>query len=218
MLHLSSSEGEDDEGTDKNESVDLPPQSVLFEELLEVVTRAVAKLNIDWPTEVQEERPKSKLDERFLHSKSLPPCRGLPFFPDLHAKVSRSWNKPFSVRIFSSNASHCANVVGLKEHDYGMMPRVEETLASYRSPDAASSLKVPVLPTKPLHQARTSSALVAKAYVAAGQTGACLHTMSALQAYQADLLKAASGHRSFTSGHQGDGPYQPWWPPKGISG
>ncbi len=28
-----------------------------------------------------------------------------------------------------------------------------------------------------------------KAYTAAGQAGACLHTMSVLQAYQADLLK-----------------------------
>ncbi len=37
-------------------------QSVQFEELLEVVTRAVAKMNIDWPLEEQEEHPKSKLD------------------------------------------------------------------------------------------------------------------------------------------------------------
>ncbi len=60
MLHLSSSEGEGDEGTDQDESVDVPPQSILFEELLEVVTRAVAKLNINWPTEVQEVRPKKQ--------------------------------------------------------------------------------------------------------------------------------------------------------------
>lgn len=135
---------------------------------------------------MQEVHPKSKLDERFLHSKSLPPRRGLPFFPDLHTELSRSWNKPFSARIFSTNASHYANVVGLKEHGYGTMPLVEETLASYLSPVAASSLKDQVLPTKPL---RTSSALVGKAYTAAGQAGSCLHTMSVLQAYQADLLK-----------------------------
>ncbi len=50
------------------------------------------------------------------------------------------------------------------------MPKVEQTLASYLSPHVASSLKAPALP-------------------AAGQAGACLHTMSVLQAYQADLLK-----------------------------
>ncbi len=66
------------------------------------------------------------------------------------------------------------------------MPRVEQTLASYLSPGVASSLKAPVLPSKPL---RTTSALVGKGYAAAGQAGACLHTMSVLQAYQADLLK-----------------------------
>ncbi len=66
------------------------------------------------------------------------------------------------------------------------MPRVEQTLTGYLSPGAASSLKAPVLPTKPLC---VSSALVGKGYTAVGQPGACLHTMSVLQAYQADLLK-----------------------------
>ncbi|KAK2860295.1 hypothetical protein Q7C36_004461 [Tachysurus vachellii] len=66
------------------------------------------------------------------------------------------------------------------------MPRVEETLASYLSPSIASSLKAPVFPTKPL---RATSALVGKAYAAAGQAAGCLHTMGVLQAYQADLLR-----------------------------
>ncbi|KAL0177258.1 hypothetical protein M9458_026152, partial [Cirrhinus mrigala] len=66
------------------------------------------------------------------------------------------------------------------------MPRVEQTLASYLSPGAASSLKAPTIPSKPLH---TTSALVGKGYTAAGQARACLHTMSVLQAYQANLLK-----------------------------
>ncbi len=34
-----------------------------------------------------------------------------------------------------------------------------------------------------------NSALVGKGHAAAGQAGACLHTMAVLQAYQADLLK-----------------------------
>ncbi|ROL50582.1 hypothetical protein DPX16_1125 [Anabarilius grahami] len=53
-----------------------------YEELLEVVTRAVDKLKIDWPTERSETKPKSKLDERFLPARSLPQRRGLP------------WNRP----------------------------------------------------------------------------------------------------------------------------
>ncbi len=35
---------------------------------------------------------------------------------------------------------------------------------------------------------RIASSLVGKAYSAAGQAAACLHTMSLLQAYQAELL------------------------------
>ncbi len=51
--------------------------------------------------------------------------------------------------------------------------------------ESSSSTRSPVLPTKPV---RTTSALVGKAYSAAGQAAACLHTMSLLQAYQAELL------------------------------
>ncbi|MGL5643618.1 MAG: hypothetical protein ACRCW3_02480, partial [Metamycoplasmataceae bacterium] len=76
--------------------------------------------------------------------------------------------------------------MGLKRHGYGEMPAVERTLASHLSPESASAIKAPALPTKPL---RVTSSLVGKAYSAAGQAAACLHTMSVVQAYQADLLK-----------------------------
>jgi len=129
------------------------------------------------------------MDERFLISHSLPPCRCLPFFPDLHTEVCRSWNKPVSARILTHQTSMYANIAGSRRHGYGAMPRMEEVLASHLSPDTASSFKTPALPTKPL---RNTSALVGKAYSAAGQAASCLHTMSILQAYQADLLKDVS--------------------------
>ncbi len=180
-FHLSPSEEEDLESADYS-----PIQSPQYEELLEVVTRAVAKLNIDWPADDQTEKHKSKLDEHFLRSKSLPLCRSLPFFPDLHTEVSRSWKKPFSSRLFIPASDYYGNVAGLSECGYRAMPRVEQMLVGYLSPGAALSLKASVLPTKPL---RLSSALVGKGYTAAGQAGACLITMAVLQAYQADLLK-----------------------------
>ncbi len=74
-LLLSFSEGEDVESADYSLI-----QSPQFDELLQVVTRAVTKLNIDWPAENQTEQQKSKLDERFLHSKSLAPRRSMLFF------------------------------------------------------------------------------------------------------------------------------------------
>ncbi|KAL0147294.1 hypothetical protein M9458_057396 [Cirrhinus mrigala] len=168
------------------ESVEETPQSEQYEELLEVVTRAVEKLKIDWPAESHSEPQKSKLDERFLRSRPPSARRSLPFFPDLHTEVSRSWGSPFSARLFIPASYNYSNVAGLDECGYRAMPRVEQTLASYLSPGSASSLKAPALPSKPL---RVTSALVGKGYTAAGQAGACLHTMSVLQAYQADLLK-----------------------------
>ncbi|KAL0159530.1 hypothetical protein M9458_043255, partial [Cirrhinus mrigala] len=147
------------------------PQSPQYEELLEVVTRAVAKLNISWPAEEVAAPQRSKLDERFLRSKNPPPRRSLPFFPDLHDEISRLWVRPFSARLFVPASDYYGNVVGLDD---------------YLSPGEASSLKAPTLPSKPL---RTTSALLGKGYTSAGQAGACLHTMSLLQAYQADLLK-----------------------------
>ncbi|KAI2654754.1 Transposon Ty3-G Gag-Pol polyprotein [Labeo rohita] len=170
----------------ESECVEVAPQSPQYEELLEVVTRAVAKLNIDWPAEKQAELQRGKLDERFLRNRPPPSHRSLPFFPDLHTEVSRSWGKPFSARLFVPASDYYRNVAGTTECRYRAIPWVEQTLASYLSPEAASSLKAPVLPSKPL---RTTSALVGKGYLAAGQAGACLHKMAVLQAYQADLLK-----------------------------
>ncbi len=92
-------------------------------------------------------------------------------------------------------------MAGLSECGYRAMPWVEQTLAGYLSPGAASSLKAPVLPTKPL---RVSSALVGKGYTAAGQAGACLHTMDVLQAYQADLLKELDEGEQISSSDVGD--------------
>ncbi len=161
-----------------------------------MMTRAVAKLNISWPAEEHAEPQTSTLDERFLRAKRSPPTRSLPFFPDLHTEVSRSWARPFSARTFIPSSDYYGNVVGLDACGYRVMPRVEQTLTSYLSPDAASSLKAPSLPSKPL---RTSSALVGKGYVVAGQAGACLHAMSVLQAYQADLLKEMDEREAMSS-------------------
>ncbi len=77
--------------------------------------------------------------------------------------------------------------MGMNERGYRAMSRVEQMLVSYLSPGAASSLKAPTLPSKPLH---TSSALVGKGYVAAGQTGAWLHTMGCCRRTKPTCLKS----------------------------
>lgn len=102
-------------------------------------------------------------------------------FPDLHAKVARPWETPYSARLFSPNVTNYSSILGLKQHVYGAMPRVEQTHTdtSYLSPESALPLKAPALPTKPL---RTTLVLVSKAFTVAGQAGACLHTMAVLDA------------------------------------
>ncbi len=161
-----------------------------YEELLEVVTRAVDRLHLDWPQE-QETSKRSKLDDRYLSDGQGegPQRRSLPFFGDLHDEVARSWNRPYSSRVFVPSTSIYSTIVDAKARGYMLMPQIEETLAGYLSPGSSSSLKKATLPTKPC---RVTSSLVGKAFQAAGQAGAALHTMVVLQAYQADLLKDLS--------------------------
>ncbi len=110
----------------------------------------------------------------------------LPFLPDLHTEVEKEWKKQFSARIHRFQRNSYANITGMRENGYERMSPVEETLASYLSMGETPSLKVPSLPSMPL---QATSRLNGRAYAAAGQAVASLHTMAVLQAYQADLLK-----------------------------
>ncbi|MGL5643640.1 MAG: hypothetical protein ACRCW3_02595, partial [Metamycoplasmataceae bacterium] len=164
-----------------------PRPTAAYSELMDMLTRATEKLAIDWPDEPRESQA-SKLDERFLSgASSRQPRRKLPFFSDLHNEIAKSWKQPFSSRLTNAAAADFTNLVGSVEHGYAAIPAVEDTLASHLAPTSAASWKSrPVLPSKPC---RTTSALIGKSYMAAGQAGLALHTMSILQAYQADVLK-----------------------------
>lgn len=105
--------------------------------------------------------------------------------PFLHTEVEKSWKKPYSGHIYFQHSNYL-NVEGLHECGYVRMPPVEKTLAGYLSQRESSSLKVPVLPSKPL---QTSLCLNGRAYVAAGQANGAFHTMAMLQAYQVDQLR-----------------------------
>ncbi len=171
----------------------LPPSgqearpSPAYTELVDVLARATEKLSLDWPDETCKSQS-SKLDERFLSgSGSRPARRMLPFFPDLHHEISRSWKQPFSSRLTNAAAADFTNLIGSVEQGYAAVPPIEDTLAAHFSPTSAPSWKSrPLLLSKPR---RTTSALIGKSYMAAGQAGAALHTMAILQAYQAEVLK-----------------------------
>ncbi len=119
----------------------LPPSgqeaqpSPAYTELVEVLAHAIEKLNLDWPDEPRESQS-SKLDERFLSgSGSRPMRRKLPFFPDLHHEVSRSWKQPYSSRLTNAVAADFTNLVGSVEQGYATVPAVEDTLAAHLSPN-----------------------------------------------------------------------------------
>ncbi len=70
--------------------------SPAYTELADVSARATEKFSLDWPDEPCESQS-SKLDKLFLSgSGSHLARRKLPFFPDLHHKISSSWKQPFS--------------------------------------------------------------------------------------------------------------------------
>ncbi len=156
-----------------------------YEELLDVMERATARLDLPWE-QTKMAAPRGRLDERFLPGHKTPAQVNLPFLPDLHTEVEKEWKKPFSARIHRFQRNSYANITGMRENGYERMPPVEETLASYLSMGETPSLKVPSLPSMPL---QATSRLNGRAYAAAGQAVASLHTMAVLQAYQADLLK-----------------------------
>ncbi len=149
---------------------------------MDVLSRATEKLSLDWPDEPRESQA-PKLDERVLSGpNSRPEWRKLTFFGDLHQEISRYWKQPFSSRLTNAAAAEFTNLVGSVEQGYTAMPVVKDTLASHLSPSLAPSWKSrPLLLTKPC---RTTSALIGKSYIVAGQAG-----MAILQAYQADVLK-----------------------------
>ncbi|KAL0173531.1 hypothetical protein M9458_029499, partial [Cirrhinus mrigala] len=156
-----------------------------YEELLEVMDRATARLDLPWKR-AREVAPRGRLNERYLSDHSLPAQVSLPFLPDLHTEIEKVWKRPHSSRIHNFPHSNYANIEGMREHGYQRLPPVEETLASYLSLGKAASLKTPSLPSIPL---QVTSRLNGRAYAAAGQAVGALHTMAVLQAYQADLLK-----------------------------
>ncbi len=156
-----------------------------YEKLLEVMERATARLHLPWER-TKMVAPPGRLDERYLSGHKPPAQVSLPFLPDLHTEVEREWKKQFSSRIHRFQHTSYTNIARMRESGYERMPPVEETLASYLSMGDTASLKVPSLPFKSLQD---TSRLNGRAYAAAGQAVASLHTMAVLQAYQADLLK-----------------------------
>ncbi len=80
-----------------------------YEELLDVMESATARLHLPWER-TKMAAPPGHLDERYLSGHKPPAQVSLPFLPDLHTEVEREWKKPFSSRIHRFQHTSYANI------------------------------------------------------------------------------------------------------------
>ncbi|CAM4616073.1 unnamed protein product [Leuciscus chuanchicus] len=155
-------------------------------ELTAMLSRAAAAIGIEWSPPPDPVR--SRLDDWFLGAAADTRRRPtpIPFFPEVHEEVTRSWKAPMSSRDRSSAFSAFPPLDRADACGYTGIPTVERSVAMQLCPTSASSRGDPKHPSK---ACRFSSTMVAKSYRAAGQAAASLHAMAILQVYQAKMLR-----------------------------
>ncbi len=146
-----------------------------------MLSRAAESIGLHYRRPPSPER--SRLDDWFLGAQAerrQPPP--VPFFPEVHEEVTRSWKAPFSARNRPSTSSVLTTLDGGAAQGYVEVPPVERLCPQ----GAAAWRGNPRLPSR---ACKFSSALTAKAYGAAGQAASGLHAMALLQVHQAKALK-----------------------------
>ncbi len=190
MLIAASGDGftsSEDEG-----AVGLPPSGVVATaapdpELMAMLARAAVSIGLE------VNRPPSpeplRLDNWFLGGGrgSQPRPAPVPFFPEVHEELTKSWMAPFMARSRSSASSILTTLDGGVARGYAGIPQVERAIAVHLCPrNAATWRNRPRLPSK---ACKLTAVLAAKAYSAAGQAASALHAMAILQVHQAKALK-----------------------------
>ncbi len=131
----------------------------------------------------------SRLDDWFLGAGcgSQPRSAPVPFFPEVHEELTKSWVAPFTARSRSSISSVVSILDGGSTSGYAGIPQVERANAVHLCPrNAATWRNRPPLPSK---ACKMTAALAAKDYSAAGQAASALHATAILQVHQAKALK-----------------------------
>ncbi len=157
---------------------------------MRVLSKAVQELELTWSP--PEEPVRSKLDSWYFRSTRKADSRAsVPFFPDVHEQLVKTWSAPQSAHVHSNTQAIFSHVDGAEAHGYVRSPPVEETVAAHLCPAAAKTLGSDIsLPSKPC---RTTAHLANKAYPSDGEAASALHAMAVLQVFQAKLLQAAEG-------------------------
>ncbi|KAL0170996.1 hypothetical protein M9458_035592, partial [Cirrhinus mrigala] len=145
------------------------------------------EIGLEW---VPPPRPEpSRLNDCFLGNShdSRPRSSPVPFFPEVHEELTKSWKAPLSARARYTNSSSLTTLEGGPMREYTEVPQVERVVAMHLCPQNAASWRG--RPRLPSRACKFSSALVAKAYTASGQAASAPHAMAILQVYQAKVLK-----------------------------
>ncbi len=181
----------DEPGSGEDDSVALPPSGRVAlpesdPELTAMLSRAAESIGLHYRRPPSPER--SRLDDWFLGAQAerrQPPP--VPFFPEVHEEVTRSWKAPFSARNRPSASTVLTTLDGGAAQGYVEVPPVERAIAMQLCPQGAAAWRGN--PRLPSRACKFSSALTAKAYGAAGQAASALHAMALLQVHQAKALK-----------------------------
>ncbi|XP_016085022.1 serine/threonine-protein kinase WNK2-like [Sinocyclocheilus grahami] len=117
-------QSQDEQMSDEDEKVETESSQSscpMYDELLEVMDRATARLDSSW-NRAKKVMPRGHLDERLLSSHSVPALMSLPFLPDLHVEIKKECKNPFSSRIHRFQHISYVNIEGMHENGYEKMP------------------------------------------------------------------------------------------------
>ncbi|KAI5108305.1 hypothetical protein C0J45_1899, partial [Silurus meridionalis] len=161
-------------------------------DLVEVCRRAAKKLSIEWPSQqVHSDAERDLYDGKRLPSRTSPVNQLIPAVPACVAEMRRFWDKPFSHRVpvksFSRLEVHDMEALGIslrlaRKHSLPSVLFSGERRCTY----GCGCVSPPMAKRSAL---RISSSKFDRADSTQSQAAGCLHTMSVLQAYQADLLQ-----------------------------
>ncbi len=173
-------------------AVGLPPSGVVATaapdpELTAMLARAAVSIGLEVNRPPSPEP--SRLDDLVLRAgrgSQLRPAP-VPFFPEVHEELTKSWMTPFMARSPSSASSILTTLDGGVARGYAGIPQVERAIAVHLCPQNVSTWRNrPRLPSK---ACKLTAAIAAKSYNAAGQAASALHAMAILQVHQAKALK-----------------------------
>ncbi len=191
QMSVAASEGEPSlSGHD--DSAALPPSGVVAlsepdPEMTAMLSRAAENVGLVWNPPPRPDP--SRLDEWFLGGgragfQRPPP---VPFFPEVHEELTRSWKAPFTARNKPCGSSPLTTLDGGAALGYTGIPSVERSVAMQLCPTVASTLQgEPCLPSR---ACKYSSGLTGSAYRACGEAASALHAMALLQVHQAKALR-----------------------------